>query len=211
MSPKRKAFVLASRTGALQNEHTMDMSEFDRLTKWMIDGARSASTPNEFLKQVCERLIKAGMPLHRVGASVRTLHPDLLGRAFIWRPGEDVVVVPITFDTPDSPEFKNSPLAILFAGGHEVRYRLDDPESRRFPFFDDMRAEGVTDYIALPLKFTDGSVHAASWSTRRPGGFSDEELSALRTIVRPFARIGEIFALRRTAATLLDTYVGNRA
>jgi adenylate cyclase len=27
----------------------------------------------------------------------------------------------------------------------------------------------------------------------------------------PFARLGEIFALRRTAATLLDTYVGNRA
>src|SRR5262249_5859971 len=33
----------------------------------------------------------------------------------------------------------------------------------------------------------------------------------LRSILSPFARIGEIFALRRTAATLLDTYVGNRA
>jgi adenylate cyclase len=150
----------------------MDVSELDRLTKWMMDGARSASTPIEFLKQVCERLIKAGMPLHRVGASVRTLHPDLLGRAFIWRPGEDVVIIPITFDTPDSPEFKNSPLAILFASGHEVRYRLDDPESRRFPFFDDMRAEGVTDYIALPLSFTDNSIHSSSWTTKAESGFT---------------------------------------
>jgi adenylate cyclase len=189
----------------------MDVSELDRLTKWMMDGARSASTPIEFLKQVCERLIKAGMPLHRVGASVRTLHPDLLGRAFIWRPGEDVVIIPITFDTPDSPEFKNSPLAILFASGHEVRYRLDDPESRRFPFFDDMRAEGVTDYIALPLSFTDNSIHSSSWTTKAESGFTDEHLSALRAVIPPLSRLGEIHALRRTATALLDTYVGNRA
>ena len=38
-----------------------------------------------------------------------------------------------------------------------MRVALGDPESARFPFFDDMRAEGVTDYIALPLLFTDGS------------------------------------------------------
>src|ERR1700742_2538275 len=113
--------MLASRQRALQDEQTMDMSELDNVNKWMIDGARSASTPNAFLKQVCERLIKAGMPLHRVGASVRTLHPDLLGRAFVWRPGGDVVVTPSTFDMPDSPQFKSSPLAILFASGHEVR------------------------------------------------------------------------------------------
>jgi adenylate cyclase len=189
----------------------MDMSELDRLTKWMIDGARSASTPDEFLKQVCERLTKAGMPLHRVGATVRTLHPDLLGRGFVWRPGENVVVTPITFDMPDSAQFKSSPLAILYASGHEVRYRLDDPDSRRFPFFDDMRAEGVTDYIAVPLSFTDGSIHSSSWMTRAEGGFTEEHLSALRAVIPPLSRLGEIHALRRTATALLDTYVGNRA
>jgi adenylate cyclase len=203
--------VLASRQRALQDEQTMDMSELDSVTKWMIDGAPSAPTPTAFLKQVCERLTKAGMPLYRVGAAVRTLHPDLLGRVFIWRPGEDVAVLPITFDTPDSPEFKNSPLAILFASGHEVRYRLDDPESQRFPFFDDMRAEGVTDYIALPLLFTDGSIHSSSWTTKAEGGFTDEHLAALRAVIPPLSRLGETHALRRTAAALLDTYVGNRA
>jgi len=78
---------------------------------------------------------------------------------------------------------------------------MDDPESRRFPFFDDMRAEGVTGYIALPLRFIDGTVHASSWSTKQPGGFTDAQLAALRTLIVPFARLGEIFALRRTATT----------
>jgi adenylate cyclase len=74
-----------------------------------------------------------------------------------------------------------------------------------------MRAEGVTDYIALPLLFMDGSIHASSWTTKQPGGFSDEQLNALRSLVLPLARLIEIVSLRRTASILLDTYVGNRA
>ena len=189
----------------------MDASSLEDLAAWLIDGARSAPTPVALLRETCERLVAAGMPLWRVGAFVRTLHPDTYGRSFIWRQGGDVVVNTADFDLPDSPAFRQSPLAILYGSGQEVRYRLDDPESRRFPFFDDMRGEGVTDYIALPLQFTDGTTHATSWTTRHADGFSDEHLAALRTIVAPFARLGEIWALRRTAATLLDTYVGNRA
>ena len=190
----------------------MDMSELDRLTRWLMEGARSAPTPTAFLKEMCERLVAAGLPLYRVGAFVQTLHPDVFGRSFVWREGaEEVVVSTATFDLPDSPRFKNSPLAILYASGHEVRYRLDDSESRRFPFFDDMRAEGVTDYVALPLLFTDGSIHATSWCTRARGGFTDGHLAALRSVIPPFSRLGEIHAMRRTAAALLDTYVGNRA
>jgi adenylate cyclase len=189
----------------------MNAPEIQKIVDWLIDGARSAPTPVALMKETCERLLAAGVPLWRAGAFVQTLHPDVFGRSFIWRDGAEVVVNTASFDLPESPEFTRNPLAILYASGHEVRYRLDDPESKRFPFFEDMRAEGVTDYIAIPLRFTDGSVHATSWSTRHPDGFTDGQLDALRTIMVPFARLGEIFALRRTAATLLDTYVGNRA
>jgi adenylate cyclase len=185
-------------------------AELKKITDWLIDGARSAPNPVALLEQTCERLVAAGVPLWRVGAFVRTLHPDVLGRNFIWRPGAEVVVGTADYDLLDSPEFTNSPLAIVFRDGVEVGYRMDDPESRRFPFFDDMRAEGVTGYIALPLRFTDGTVHASSWSTKQPGGFTDAQLAALRTLIVPFSRLGEIFALRRTATTLLETYVGHR-
>ena len=186
----------------------MDVVELEKLIKWLMDGV---PTPTQLLSETCQRLIAAGVPLWRVGAFVKTLHPDALGRSFIWRPGAGVVINTAGFDLPESPEFARSPLAIFYASGHEVRYRLDDPESRRFPFFDDMRKEGVTDYIALPMHFTDGSTHATSWTTKAPDGFASEHLAALRRIIPPFARLGEIFAMRRTAAALLDTYVGNRA
>ena len=131
----------------------MNASSLEHLTAWLIDGARSAGTPVALLRETCERLVAAGVPLWRVGAFVRTLHPDTYGRSFIWRQGGDVVVNTADFDLPDSPAFRQSPLAILYGSGEEVRYRLDDPESRRFPFFDDMRGEGVTEsrcHFSLP-------------------------------------------------------------
>ena len=94
------------------------------------------------LSDLCERLIAAGLPLWRVGLFVRTLHPDIFGRNFIWRPGAEVTIGTADFEILDSPEFINSPLAIVFREGQEVSCRIDDPQSKRFPFLDDMRAEG---------------------------------------------------------------------
>ena len=188
----------------------MNPQELKKIVDWLIDGARSVVDPPLMVAETCERLVRAGLPLWRTGIFVRTLHPDILGVNFIWKPGAEVVVGTADFDMLDSPEFPNSPLAIVFGEGREVRHLIDDPESRRFPFLDDMRAEGVTDYIALPL-FTDGTVHATSWTTKQPGGFSDEQLNGLRSLMPPLARVVEITNQRRKASVLLDTYVGNRA
>jgi adenylate cyclase len=189
----------------------MNAQDLKTIIDWLIDGARSASSPQQMMAEICERLVAAGLPLWRVGVFVRTLHPDILGVNFIWRPGAEVVAGSADHSFADSPEFKNSPLAIVFGEAREVRYRLDDPGTKRFPFFDDMRAEGVTDYIALPMLTTAGYTHAASFSTKHAGGFSHEQLSALRSLMPPLTRVVEITNLRRTSVLLLDTYVGNRA
>jgi adenylate cyclase len=189
----------------------MNVAELQKITDWLIDGARSAASPTDMMAETCERLVQAGLPLWRVGVFVRTLHPDIYGRNFIWRPGAEVEVGTVDFDILNAPEFKASALSIVFTQGIEVRARVDDPASSRFPIIEDMRAEGVTDYVALPLPFVQGSINASSWTTKQPGGFSDDQLAALRRIVTPLARLIEIISLHRTAALLLDTYVGNRA
>jgi len=189
----------------------MNAADLQKLTGWLIDGARSSSDPSERFAEICERLAQAGLPLWRVGIFVRTLHPDILGVNLIWRPGTKVVLGTAGHDMLDSPEFRSSPLAFVFHEGREVRHRLDDPRTSNVAFFEDMRAEGVTDYIALPMFFMDGAVNASSWTTKQPGGFSDDELATLRAIVTPLARIIEIINLSRKASNLLDTYVGNRA
>ena len=71
--------------------------------------------------------------------------------------------------------------------------------------------EGVTDYLALPLLQVDGTAHASSWTTRQPGGFTDEQIKALRDLIPPLSRLIEVTRLRFMSSILLDTYVGNRA
>ena len=189
----------------------MNASELQQLTDWLIDGARTVVNSPRLMAEICERLVETGLPLWRVGIFVRTLHPDIYGRNFVWRPGAEVEVGTVDFKILDSPDFHASPLIHVFQQGIEVHARADDPQSDRFPIMKDMRAEGVTDYVALPLLFTDGSVHASSWTTKQSGGFTDDQLAALRKIVTPLARVVEIVNLRRMASSLLDTYVGNRA
>src|SRR5215468_5683354 len=93
-----------------------------------------------------------------------------------------------------------------------IRRRLADADCPiDFPMLAELRDEGITDYLASPLLFTDGEIHLATWTTRQPGGFRDAQIEAIESIVAPLARVAEIRALRRTAGNLLDTYVGNSA
>ena len=189
----------------------MDALALQKLIDWLVDGARSAPNPPRMMTEVCERMVAAGLPLWRVGVFIRTLHPDIAGRNLVWRPGAEVVVGTADYDMIDSDEFRHSPLALVFGEGREIRARMDGPDARRFPLFDDLREEGVTEYIALPLMQVDSTVHASSWTTRQPGGFTEVQIKAIRALIPPLSRLIEVTRLRFMSTILLDTYVGNRA
>src|SRR5260370_40405285 len=111
----------------------MKETEVRNISAWLIGGARPASSAEHMVGEFCERLVRAGLPLWRVGLFVRTLHPDILGVNFIWKPGAEVVVGTADFGLLDSPEFIHSPLAVVFGERREGTHRIDDPESTRFP------------------------------------------------------------------------------
>ncbi len=203
---------LRTRRRRIHENQAMSASGVQDIADWLIDGARSAERSDIVLGELCDRLTKAGIALWRVGVFVRTLHPDVFGRSFIWKPGSEVVTRTASHDIVDTDMYKTSPFAALYATGEAVRIRIVDSDpATDVPFIRELREEGGTDYIAIPLIFTDGSVHATSWSTRQPGGFTPVQLAGLQAIVPPLARVAEIRALQRTAINLLDTYVGNSA
>jgi adenylate cyclase len=72
----------------------------------------------------------------------------------------------------------------------------------------ELRAERITDYLAVPLVFTDGAIHVVTCTTRQRGGFTEAQTAAIEAIIAPLARVAEIRMLRRMASILLDTYVG---
>jgi adenylate cyclase len=201
-----------SRDAETINSGPMRDTGIKEIADWLIDGARSAPQPQEVLAQLCERLVACGTPLWRVAVFVNTLHPQMIGRRFIWRPGANVEISEGRFGLLDTPEFRENPVARVYATKTAIRRRLADPNCvMDFPILEELRAEGVTDYLALPLFFTDGAIHLVTCTTRQPGGFTDAQISALEAIMTPLARVAEIRAWRRTASTLLDTYVGHDA
>jgi adenylate cyclase len=194
------------------NSGPMRDTDIKAIADWLIDGARSAVQPQEVLAQLCDRLVASGIPLWRVAVFVRTLHPQVMGRRFVWRPGTEVVSSEAPYELLETAEFRDNPIARVYQTGGPIRRRLADPDrALDFPVLAELRAEGVTDYLASPLLFTDGAIHAVTCTTREPGGFTDTQIAALEAIMTPLARVAEIRALRRTASVLLDTYVGHDA
>lgn len=189
----------------------MDDAELNDLIAWLADGARSAVRTDLFMAETCERMVACGIPLYRVGVFVRTLHPSMLGRNFIWRAGSGITMGSMAHGEDEGDEFLLSPLRRVFFEGIEVRHRLLDADASNVPLLADLRAEGNTDYIALPLHMSDGETHASSWTTRDPGGFSVAQLKGLRRMMPALTRMIEIHLLRRTASGLLDNYVGARS
>lgn len=179
---------------------------------WLIGGAPTTPQLDQTLKKLCDDLCVCGIPLWRVGVFVRTLHPDFFGRAVVWRRGAGVTAQQGAHSFKASEDYRTSPILQVYKVGRPIRHRLTEPPGPdESPFFREVRAEGVTDYMAVPLAFADGSVHGASWSTRRAGGFTKAHLALLESLGGPLARVVENHELRQIAGNLLDTYVGNNA
>jgi adenylate cyclase len=188
----------------------MSADRLQEIMDWLVDGARSAPDPAQILAELCDRLVACGIPLWRVAIFIRTLHPDVFGRSYIWRLGKAVEAGAAGFTLPDTEEFQTSPLHTAIRTTEMVRHRLTQNAPLNSLVLEELRAEGITDYIAFPLVCTDGSVHVMSTQTKELAGFSDGEIGALAKVVPPLARVIEVRTLQRTATTLLDTYVGNR-
>jgi adenylate cyclase len=179
---------------------------------WLVDGARSASGSQDVLAEMCARLHAGGLPLWRVAVFVHTLHPLIMGRRFLWRPGSDVEVAEARFEFLTEADYLTSPVVRVQTTGESLRRRLADPDCPLdFPFLAEMRNEAVTDYLVMPLLFTNGEIHSASFTTREPGGFTAGQIAAIEAIGPPLARVAEVRALRRTAVNLLNAYVGRDA
>ena len=188
------------------------MSDIRSVVDWLTDGARSGSLSEDVLAELCQRTVDSGIPLWRAAVFVNTLHPDVIGRAFIWQVDTGVKVSEAQYDILETDEYRSSPVVAVYATRQPIRRHLADgtcPDD--FPVLQELRAEGATDYVAFPLRFTDGTVHVATWATRQPGGFTPQQFADLESVIAPLTRVAEIRALRRTATNLLDTYVGRQA
>jgi adenylate cyclase len=187
------------------------MSDIREVMEWLAGGALSGPESADVLAQLCQRLLDAGIPLWRVAVFVTTLHPDVMGRRFLWQAESGVTTSNALHSLVEKDDYRKSPFTTVFATRKPLRCRFADVAGPLdFEVLQDLRAQGATDYVAFPLIFTDGTIHVATWATRQPGGFTAKQFADLESIIAPLARVAEIRALRRTSENLIDTYVGHQ-
>lgn len=183
------------------------------IVQWAIEEGRRLPTGREFLVETVRRLTAVGIPLARVTVNLTLLHPDLRAMNYLWdRSRPEAVEIGIEHGIERSETYLRSPFYAVFERREPVRCRLVDegPENDKYPILEDLRAQGITDYVVLPMAFSNNDRQAITWATDSPAGFTDAHLSWLNSLMPVLGLVYELYATRRTAVTLLDTYLGPR-
>jgi adenylate cyclase len=179
---------------------------------WVENFGRYADGIPSLVTEVCNRFVDNGLPLERVSIVMRTLHPQIAVSGYMWRAGEkELSMFSADHQTQTRESYQRSPVRSIFEGSPGLRRRLADPECPRdFPILVDLDREGVTDYLILPIPFSDGRSYACSWSTKAPGGFTDPQADRIQAIMPTFSLVLEILATRDVSRNLMDTYLGHK-
>ena len=181
----------------------------DPVIRWLMTKARGLTDSNEFLDTLAHQLRTAGVDVARITTGVPILHPQISSFSGIWELGKGTTERLYRWGPGFSAVMANSPIGIVYEGGGPVRCDLRAaPVEGEFAILDELRCDGYTDYVVHSVPFADGSRKALSLATRRESGFAPDELALFEAMIPAVAFNLEIQALRRTARTLLDTYVG---
>lgn len=180
-------------------------------SEWLLADGVKIPTVKELIEQLSARLIDEGFPIFRLLILIRTLHPQVIGIRYEWRRDRGTVTEQLpSHDILRNSQYLDSPMSAIFDGDVRIiRRRLDIPDPRLdYPILRELLAEGATDYVAMPLTFTDGMVNAVTIASDRQGGFLDEQLNQIYDMLPVLSLLLENHSNRRTARTLLETYLG---
>ncbi len=183
------------------------------LVNWLVHDAWVPKSPSDLVARFSDAMVASGFPLWRLRLLVRTLNPLLFARIYTWqRSGGDVTAQEISHENLHGEKYLNSPFALVINGEGGVRRRLQGSGAQLdFPVLKDLVALGATDYVAMPLRFSDGQLNILTLVSDQSGGFSTEQLGQIYEILPTVSRLFEAHALRLSSSTLLRTYLGSDA
>lgn len=185
------------------------LSDIRQLFAWLEGPGRRLIETQSFVEALGEQLVEFGLPIDRITSGIPILHPQIHSSQIVWEPDKLARERRWQLNDDNRHIYENSPLYVVYRGDGPVRNRvMPTPEAGEFDIITELRAEGFTDYLALPAPFSDGTIKAMTFATRRPDGFADSDIAALMALMPYISPLLEIQSLRRMTRTLLDTYVG---
>jgi len=182
----------------------------EAIIDWLAGPALHVPTLSGEFDEFAWRMLAAGFPLLRATLQLRTLHPQYLGASFVWwRTTGRTVLRLVTHEVQDLYGHEDNPVRRVQVNGETVRRRVDvADDALDFPILRDLKADGATDYFALPVKSSFGTNHMVTYVTDRPGGFTAREIAELTRVSQRLALLVDLRCHRRIASNILDAYLG---
>jgi len=176
----------------------------------MIEG-RHITEPRALLTSLAARLDAAGARIERMGFTIRTIHPQVVAWGCYWSRKGGSGIFEGRHGVQNSDAFAASPVQYVYEHRQPYRRRLATlDEQRDPPLMFELRAEGMTDYYALPMRLGSGEVNFMTAATAAAEGFSDEDLERIEALANVLAPLLEVIHARRMTLGLLDAFVGPR-
>jgi adenylate cyclase len=178
---------------------------------WLLTEGRRLTEPIALLDGLAAKLDEAGARVDRIRFTSGTLHPQLLAWGTFWNRGAGAEMWSGRHGILETDAYLNSPAQFVRERQRPFRRRLDGlVEGRDHVVLHEMRAEGLTDYYAVPLVYSTGLVSFFALATASPQGFSEADLGRFDALVNLIAPLIEILNARRVTLGLLDAFVGPR-
>jgi adenylate cyclase len=200
----------------------MQTNDVDRISDWLVRRGLEGTSETDLLREFSEQCNAAGLPLTRALVVIDTLHPVHEGTVFRWR-NDDVEEQAATqygrtTEGDAAESWQRSPFYhLLQTGGEELRRRIAFGDPDDFPFLQEIKDAGHTDYVAFVYRFARGATIGemdcvySAWSTTHREGFSEQDMMALRRLAPALGLAIKSAALARIADTLVEVYLGRDA
>ncbi|MCP4185625.1 MAG: DUF427 domain-containing protein [Hyphomicrobiales bacterium] len=182
------------------------------LSDWILREAGFYQTRHELVQAIGRKFDEAGIAVYRMNVTIWSLHPQIAGANFVWdRESDEVSTSRASYEIFDAPGYINSLLNLMTKGLRGVRQPLNAGETEfQFPIMEKLKKERATDYVAMPLRFSDGQFHSLTLACDHENGFTIANLGLIFECVGVISKYLEVLTLRNNIITLLDTYLGKR-
>ncbi len=179
---------------------------------WLVASSQNQVSAGDLTGELCRRLAADGIPLFRVSFSLLASHPQVFARNLRWSREGGVEQIDRPHAVVRSSTYRDSPVALVLRGAPLVRRRLHGPDaSLDFPIVRELRDAGATDYVGMPLRFSNNRMNFVSWATDREDGFTAAHLARLQELLPLIAMRFELESTYYTMQTLLEVYLGKGA
>lgn len=176
---------------------------------WLYTEGRHLRDAGALLEGTAAQLDAAGAGADRLAVMSQTLHPQLAGWSVRWSRQEGLRRDSFSHIARSSDAYVGSPIEYVAQHRQPYHARVSpQPVEGEHSLIADLRDGGMTDYAALPMISSAGTVNAMTVATGAAGGFKDGDLERFTALANLLTPLIEIIAVRRSSKGLLDTFVG---